>query len=124
MYSFLSKELKRKNVIYARVSTSKQKADLENQINNIKTYMIANGIKIDDVYSDVASGTILNRKGFLELLDEVQNNKIAKVFITYKDRISRLSYELVVKLFDEHNTKIEQFTMKQRVMNKNSLKIL
>ena len=74
MYSFLSKELKRKNVIYARVSTSKQKADLENQINNIKTYMIANGIKIDDVYSDVASGTILNRKGFLELLDEVQNS--------------------------------------------------
>ena len=32
VYAFLNKDLKRKTYIYARVSTSKQKPDLDNQI--------------------------------------------------------------------------------------------
>ena len=36
VYNFLNKDVKRKTVIYARVSTSKQKADLENQNLNVQ----------------------------------------------------------------------------------------
>jgi len=35
-----------------------------------------NGIKVDKVYTDIKSGMTLDRKGFLSLLDDVQNNKI------------------------------------------------
>ena len=107
VYGFIGEEYKRKNVIYARVSTNKQRNDLENQINNIKTFMTANGIVVDEVYSDVASGLTLDRKNFLQLLDEIQDNKIDTVYITYKDRLARLSYELVEKLFEKFNVKIK-----------------
>ena len=40
VYRFLNKDVKRKNVIYGRVSTSKQKKDLDNQIEMLKTYCV------------------------------------------------------------------------------------
>ena len=46
----------RKAVIYARVSTQKQKKDLQNQIETIRQYANANGYVIDNVFSDIASG--------------------------------------------------------------------
>ena len=42
--------------IYARVSTSKQKAELENQIEILKRFCFERGYSISEVFSDVASG--------------------------------------------------------------------
>lgn len=106
VYKLLGMEVKRKKVIYARVSTYKQKADLANQEKIIEEYMNKNGIKVDGVYSDIGSGMDLDRKGFLNLLKDIQDNQIDTVYITYKDRLARLSYELVSKLFAEHNVRI------------------
>ena len=38
VYAFLNKDLKRKTYIYARVSTAKQKKDLENQVGLLKQF--------------------------------------------------------------------------------------
>ena len=43
----------RRNVIYARVSNTKQKEDLERQEQVIRDYMISNGILVDHVYKDI-----------------------------------------------------------------------
>ena len=107
VYNLAGIDNKRWNVIYARVSTSKQKNDLENQINNIKSYMSAKGIVVDDVYSDIASGMNLDRKSFMKLLSDIQDNKIDTVYITYKDKLARLSYELVERLFENNNVRIK-----------------
>ena len=50
VYKLLNKDIRRKTVIYARVSTPKQKRDLENQIDMLKTYCINSGIQINSVY--------------------------------------------------------------------------
>lgn len=97
----------RLNVIYARVSTVKQKQDLENQIANNIAYLNSQGIKVDKIYSDIKSGMSLDRKGFMELLSDVMDYKIKSVYISYKDRLARLSYELVTKLFNDYGTTIE-----------------
>ena len=97
----------RLNVIYARVSTAKQKQDLENQIANNIAYLNSQGIKVDKIYSDIKSGMSLDRKGFMELLSDVMDYKIKSVYISYKDRLARLSYELVTKLFNDYGTTIE-----------------
>ena len=68
--------------------------------------MSAKGIVVDDVYSDIASGMNLDRKSFMKLLSDIQDNKIDTVYITYKDRLARLSYELVERLFDYNNVRI------------------
>lgn len=97
----------RLNVIYARVSTAKQKQDLENQIANNIAYLNSQGIKVDKIYSDIKSGMSLDRKGFMELLSDVMDYKIKSVYISYKDRLARLSHELVTKLFNDYGTTIE-----------------
>lgn len=82
----------RLNVIYARVSTTKQKNDLNNQIELIKNYMINSGIKPDKVYSEIASGINDNRKELNSLLSDIMNKKIKSVYITFKDRLTRFGF--------------------------------
>ena len=106
VYKLKGLDVKRKKVIYARVSTPKQKKDLENQIENITAYANKNGYGIDEVYSDIASGMNLDRKGFTNLLSTVMNNEIDEVFISYKDRLARLDFDLVSRLFSQYGTKI------------------
>lgn len=53
VYKIAHLETKRANVIYARVSTNKQKQDLFNQIENNIAYLNAKGIGVDKIYSDI-----------------------------------------------------------------------
>ncbi len=106
VYSLAGIEDGRLNVVYARVSTQKQKQDLQNQIENCISFINAKGISVDSIYSDIKSGMSLDRKGFMELLNAVMAFKIKAVYISYKDRLARLSYELVEKLFNDYGTKI------------------
>ncbi|ABF84269.1 IS607 family transposase [Helicobacter pylori] len=106
VYSLAGIEDGRLNVVYARVSTQKQKQDLQNQIENCISFINAKGISVDSIYSDIKSGMSLDRKGFMELLNAVMAFKIKAVYISYKDRLARLSYELVEKLFSDYGTKI------------------
>lgn len=80
------------NVIYARVSTSSQKSQLETQISLIKSYMIANGIRPDAVYSEIASGLNDNRNELCKLISDIINQKIKSVYISYKDRLTRFGF--------------------------------
>ena len=107
VYSFLNRDVVRKTVIYARVSTSKQKKDLENQIQLLKAYALMNGIQLGAIYSDIASGINFDkRKDFFIMLDEIISGKICAILIAYKDRISRVGFELFTHLFEQFGCKI------------------
>lgn len=107
VYALLNKNIERKTYLYARVSTSKQKKDLENQIEIMKNYCFSNGYKINGVFSDIASGiSFEKRTGILKLLDEVIEGKVKKVIITYKDRLSRVGFDLFYYLFKKYNCEI------------------
>ena len=62
VYSFLNKDVRRKTYIYARVSTSKQKSDLNNQIELLKQFCFTNGYTISGIYSDIASGISFEKR--------------------------------------------------------------
>ena len=103
----LTKYVKNGTIIYARVSTSKQKPDLENQIALLKQFCFANGYVISGIYSDVASGiSFEKRNDFFKLLDDVIDNKVERVVITYKDRLSRVGFDLFYHLFRKYNCEI------------------
>jgi predicted site-specific integrase-resolvase len=107
VYDFLNKDINRKIVIYARVSTKKQKNDLKNQIELLKNFCFQNGYTINEVYSDIASGiTFENRIDLFKLIDEVINNKIEKIIITYKDRLSRTGFDFFKTLFNKFGCEI------------------
>ena len=107
VYKLLNKDVKRKTVIYARVSTIKQKNDLNNQIEQLKQWCFMNGYTINAIYSDIASGISFDkRKGFFEMLDEIINYKVEKIVITYRDRLSRIGFDLFKNLFEKFGTEI------------------
>lgn len=89
------REIKDKNVaIYARVSTTKQKKDLENQLTLLKQFINANGyiVKEDYVFSDIASGMNENRKNLNKLLSCIKDGEISSLYITNKDRLTRFGF--------------------------------
>ena len=101
-----TQKINKKNVIYARVSTSGQKEDLNNQIEVIKNYMLNNGIKPDNIYSDIASGMNENRKQFNNLLEQIFKREINTVYITFKDRLSRFGFNYFKQIFNYFGTNI------------------
>lgn len=106
VYKLLNKNVTRQNVIYARVSTTKQKQDLEKQIDIVKQFSFKNGIIINDIYSDIGSGINFDRKQFQRLISNIVDHKISKVYITYKDRLSRISFDVFKNLFSKFNCEI------------------
>ena len=94
-------------VIYARVSSSDQKKDLERQIEYLIQYCSAKGYKVVNVLSDIASGLKANRRGLLRLFNYVVNREVDVVVITYKDRITRFGFEYLEYFFKQYGVRIE-----------------
>ncbi|EGD53147.1 resolvase domain-containing protein [Thermoanaerobacter ethanolicus JW 200] len=55
----------------------------------------------------MASGiSFEKRNGFFKMLDDVLTGKVERVVIAYKDRLSRVGFELFKHLFRKFNTEI------------------
>ncbi|CBH20761.1 conserved protein of unknown function [Acetoanaerobium sticklandii] len=98
--------LDRKVIGYCRVSSNKQRVDLERQIQNMKTYLTAQGRPFE-IISDIGSGINYKKKGLKELLKLITQNKVDKVVVLYEDRLLRFGYELVEYLASLYNCEIE-----------------
>lgn len=99
-------QLNRMVIGYCRVSSHKQKDDLERQIDNVKTYMLARGYQFE-IITDIGSGITYNKKGLNKLIDKVTNSEVEKIVILYKDRLIRFGYELIENLCNKYGTTIE-----------------
>ena len=97
----------KQNIIYCRVSNTKQKDDLERQEKILREYCVSNGLKPDKVIKDIASGMNENRNGLNELVSLVVENKVNRVIISYKDRLTRFGFDYFKNLFEKFNTQIE-----------------
>lgn len=77
-------------IVYARVSSSKQKSDLGRQIDYLRT-------RFPDhvVVSDVGSGVNFSRPGLCAILEQCMRGLVSEVVVTYRDRLARIGTELV-----------------------------
>lgn len=91
---------------YCRVSSNKQKDDLERQIENMKVYLTAQG-KPYEIITDIGSGINYNNKGLKELIQRITQNKVEKIVVLYKDRLLRFGFELVEYIASLHDCNIE-----------------
>ena len=107
VYKLLNKGVKRKTVIYGRVSTAKQKQDLERQLEMLKQFCFERGYTIAYIYQDIASGiSFEKRSDLMKLIDEVNAGRVERVVVSYKDRLSRVGFDLFKHLFDQHQCEI------------------
>ena len=95
-------EQKPRNVaVYARVSSSKQRDDLERQVDALKReYPNA------QVFSDVASGINWKRNGLRKLLSSVFDGDIEEIVISHRDRLCRFAFPMLEWVVQQHNCKI------------------
>ena len=68
---------------YCRVSSNKQKDDLERQIENMKLYLNAQG-RPYEIISDIGSGINYKKKGLKELIKRISQNKVEKLWFFIK----------------------------------------
>ncbi len=96
-------------VIYARVSSHKQKKDgnLERQVERLRNYCSARGYKIVNVITDVASGLKEDRSGLMKLFSMVENKQVDVVVVEFKDRLTRFGFDYLQRYFDSHGVKLE-----------------
>ena len=91
----------RRGIIYARVSSSKQRDDLHRQISVLEeqypTY---------DLITDIGSGLNYKRKGLRRMVERVLEGSVSEVVVAYRDRLSRFSFEFFLWLFGKCETKI------------------
>ena len=88
-----STTVSKKTVIYARVSTSSQKENLERQIERLKIFCSAKGYVLHEVHKEIGSALNYNRKKYIDLYNQVVDKQIDRIIIEYKDRLLRIGFE-------------------------------
>lgn len=91
---------------YCRVSSYKQKDDLQRQVENMKLYLDKQN-KNYEIIEDIGSGINYTKKGLRTLLRKIVNNEVEKVVVLYKDRLLRFGFELVEYIANLYGCEIE-----------------
>jgi len=94
----------RKGIIYCRVSSSKQKPDLQRQILFLQQHFPS-----FEVIKDIGSGINFKRKGLQRLLEQIMSGTVSKVVVAHRDRLCRFGFELFEQVFKRFNTRLEVF---------------
>lgn len=92
-------------VIYARVSSSENKSNLEAQAERLKQYAIAKGYTIIQVIKEVGSGVNDNRKQLQKLFSSDEDWAI--LVVEHKDRLTRFGFNYIDALMTKMGKKIE-----------------
>ena len=110
--------MNKKDVLYARVSShdQKQKGDLDRQI----MFLLTNipDLQQPVVLSEVGSGLDDKRKKFQTLIKMIMNDEVSRIFVTYKDRLTRFGFNMleeICKLKDVQIIVVNQDKEKQSV---------
>ncbi|MFE9691134.1 IS607 family transposase [Micromonospora sp. NPDC005806] len=86
---------RRKVVVYCRVSSSGQEADLAMQVAAMQRFCLARGLAVDEWISEVGGGMDLRREKFLALMDSIDRGEVATLVVAHKDRLARFGFDLV-----------------------------
>lgn len=90
--------------LYARVSTQGQKADLERQVERLKTYAASRGYQVTKVAQEIASGMNENRPQLSKFLTDAS---IGVIVVEHRDRLTRFGFSYIEQLMQMQGRRIE-----------------
>lgn len=91
----------REKFFYCRVSSSKQKDDLERQVKEAQQLYPEHRI-----IRDIGSGLNWKRKGIVTLLERTIRGEVEEIVVFHRDRLCRFGFDLVSLICKESNTRI------------------
>ena len=88
-------------IIYCRVSSPKQKSDLERQ-----SSLLSHQFPEHHLITDIGSGLNWKRPGLLSILGQSMSGGVSEVVVASKDRLCRFAFDLVAWILQTHGTQI------------------
>lgn len=95
-------------ILYARVSSSQNKDNLDSQLDRLRSYAYAKGYIVIDEVKEVASGLNDNRKQLTKILNR---NDYTKVIVEHKDRLTRFGFNYIEQFLNYKDQSIEVINM-------------
>ena len=83
-------------IVYARVSSSENRSNLDSQADRLIKYCEVHGWKINEVVKECASGLNDERPKLCKILRE---QKATKLIVEHKDRLTRFGFNYIKTLF-------------------------
>ena len=88
-------------VCYCRVSSAKQRGDLQRQVEQMR------GLYPDaEIVSDIAGGLNWRRKGLRAILERLHRGDKLEVVVAHRDRLARFGFELIEWLVEQNGGSI------------------
>jgi putative resolvase len=91
----------RARVVYARVSSSKQRADLGRQVERL-----SQAYPQHEVVQDIGSGVNWERRGFKTILERAFSRDLEEVVVEHRDRLCRFGYTLLAFIFKKLDVRL------------------
>jgi putative resolvase len=95
-----------KTIAYARVSSPSQKKDLATQKEALRAYCLEQGIKVDQWVEDVGSALNYKRKGFNQIIEDIELGHVKRLIIGSEDRFVRFGYDWFAAFCERHGTEM------------------
>jgi predicted site-specific integrase-resolvase len=94
-------ECNHSTICYCRVSSPKQKDDLERQVNYMQERY-----PDSEIVTDIGSGINYKRKGLNSILERALQGDKLKIVVAYKDRLARFGFELIESIVNKSGGEI------------------
>lgn len=91
-------EFNNRVIIYARVSSSENKSNLDSQAERLKQFAILNGYIVDKIVKEIGSGVNDSRKQLIKIL---QLDSYNKIIVEHKDRLTRFGFNYIETLLNK-----------------------
>ena len=85
-------------IIYARVSSSENRINLDSQAKRLEQFCLAKGWIINEIVKECASGLNDNRPKLMKILTE---KKATRLVVEHKDRLTRFGFNYIRVLYPE-----------------------
>ena len=99
--AFLRGEADPETVCYCRVSSAKQRADLQRQVAHMRELFPE-----AQVVTDVAGGLNWRRKGFISILERLHRGDKLQIVVAHRDRLARFGFELIQWLVEQNGGEV------------------
>jgi len=104
--------MKEKTIIYARISTNKEKQNIKQQIEYCKNKAIKRGLVISKIFKDEKTGKTNDRKGYQRMLKFIKSNPNTTLVVQDTDRLTRNFYDGVEfeRILIENNVNLKSLS--------------
>jgi putative resolvase len=85
-------------IIYCRVSSKRQKDELQSQLVAMEQFCLAQGVSVTDSIEEIGGGLDFKRPMFLQIIQWAIQGEVKLLYVAHKDRLCRFGFELIEQI--------------------------